>query len=95
MTEIHTATLANTLGGVQRGQSPAQLRERYQNICLAPDPQTARRQHDSMLMQMVPDSSEAPGIQRRPCSRSPSSVTGRFQAGSRPTWSNVLHPGRG
>lgn len=28
------------------------------------------------------------------CSRSPSSATGRFQARSRPTWSNVLHPGR-
>ena len=65
MTTIHTATLANILGGAQRGQSPTQLRERYQNICLAPDPQTARKQYNTMLTQMVPDSSEAPGIKRR------------------------------
>lgn len=49
----------------QRGQSPAQIRERYPNICMAPDPQTARKQYDTMLTQMVPDSSEAPGIKRR------------------------------
>ena len=65
MTTIHMSLLEAARGGVQRGQSSAQIRERYRNICLAPDPKTARDQYDQMLKQMVPDNSEAPGIKER------------------------------
>ncbi len=65
MTTIHTSELEMIVGGVARGQSREQIRERYQNECLSPDPVTARKQYDILVKQMVPDASEAPGIKRR------------------------------
>src|SRR5215831_6291007 len=62
---IELARLATISGGVQRGQSREQINERYKNLCLAPDPKTARQQYDTMIKQMVPDSSEAAGIKHR------------------------------
>ena len=62
---IEHAQLATVSGGVERGQSREQINERYKNLCLAPDPKTARQQFDTMVKQMVPDNSEAPGIKRR------------------------------
>ncbi len=62
MITIETHELAAVCGGAQRGQSRDQIRERYANECLTKD---ARKQYDTMLSQMVPDSSEAPGFKRR------------------------------
>lgn len=64
-TTLEPAQLATIAGGAARGQSREQIDERYRNLCLAPDPKTARQQFDTMVKQMVPDSSEAPGIKRR------------------------------
>jgi len=62
MTTIHMTKLAEVVGGAARGQSREQIAERYKNVCQTPD---ARKQYDTMLTQMVPDSSEAPGFKRR------------------------------
>jgi hypothetical protein len=62
MTKINTTMLAAVTGGAARGQSREQLQERYQNVCMTKD---ARAQYDTMLKQMVPDNSEAPGFKRR------------------------------
>jgi len=64
-TTLDLAQLATISGGAERGQSPEQIRERTKNLCLAPDPKTARQQFDTMVKQMVPNHSEAPGIKRR------------------------------
>jgi hypothetical protein len=61
MTTIETTELASVHGGA-RGQSREQIAERYKNICKTGN---ARAQYDTMLTQMVPDTSEAPGFKRR------------------------------
>jgi hypothetical protein len=62
MTTIDPTMLATVTGGVWSGSSREQMRERYQNVCLTKD---ARAQYDTMLKQMTPDDSEAPGFKRR------------------------------
>lgn len=62
MTTIAIEELGSVSGGVWRGDSREQIRERTQNICRTKD---ARLHYETMLKQMVPDSSEAPGIKRR------------------------------
>jgi hypothetical protein len=59
MTTIATDQLATIAGGVFRTNG---TREAYQNICTGKD---ARAQYETMLKQMVPDKSEAPGFKRR------------------------------
>ena len=62
MMTIDTTQLATVAGGYARGQSPDQIRERRRNLCYGKDVQA---QYQTMLKQMVPDNSEAPGIKRR------------------------------
>lgn len=51
MTTLEIDQLSTITGGV-RGQTPAQIRERKQNLCLSPDPAEARRQYDVMVQHM-------------------------------------------
>lgn len=62
MTTIANDQLSSIAGGVWSGNSPDQKRERYQNICTGKD---ARAHYETMLKQMTPDNSEAPGFKRR------------------------------
>jgi hypothetical protein len=60
MTTIDISFLARVAGG--RSLSSQERTERYKNLCTGPN---ARAHYDTMLTQMTPDSSEAPGIKRR------------------------------
>ena len=59
---IETTLLEAVLGGVWSGNSREQRSERFANECRTPN---ARQHYETMLKQMVPDSSEAPGFKRR------------------------------
>jgi hypothetical protein len=63
-TMISTNDLTSVAGGVTHG-SPASTSARYKEMCLAPDPRTARAQYDWMRAHEIPDASEAPGVKHR------------------------------
>ncbi len=67
---VDVTALAGVSGG--RGQSRAQISERYKMECLTPDAATARKQFDWMAARMIPDkqhptaqSLKTPGFMRR------------------------------
>lgn len=64
MTTISTSDLATVIGGVTHGAAGS-VNAQYKEMCLAPDPKTARDQYDWMVKNKIDDSSEAPGVKHR------------------------------
>ncbi|HEY6038008.1 MAG TPA: hypothetical protein VIV58_27195 [Kofleriaceae bacterium] len=61
---ITSIDLELVLGGVTHGGAGSRSAQ-YKEMCLAPDPGTARAQYDWMRAHEIPDSSEAPGVKHR------------------------------
>lgn len=64
MITITTDDLVAVTGGITK--APAGTRSaQYKEMCLTPDPATARKQYDWMRAHEIPDASEAPGVKHR------------------------------
>jgi len=61
---ISAIDLDLVLGGVTHGGAGSRSAQ-YKEMCMAPDPKTARAQFDWMKAHEIPDSSEAPGVKHR------------------------------
>jgi hypothetical protein len=64
MTTISTIDLTNVSGGVTHGAAGTR-NSQYNEMCLSPNPQTARTQYNWMVAHEIPDASEAPGVKHR------------------------------
>jgi hypothetical protein len=61
---ISTNDLMSVTGGVTHGGAGSTSAQ-YKQMCLTPDPKTARTQYDWMVAHKIPDASEAPGVKHR------------------------------
>ena len=64
MTTLSHRDLNTITGGVTHG-APGTQNERFKEMCMTPDPKTARAQYDWMRAHEIPDRSEAPGVKHR------------------------------
>jgi|HubBroStandDraft_3_1064219.scaffolds.fasta_scaffold573413_1 hypothetical protein len=61
---MKTIDLESVTGGVTSG-GPGSRNAQYKEMCMTPDPKTARAQYDWMKTHEIPDASEAPGVKHR------------------------------
>ncbi len=64
MLAISLDDLTHVTGGITKAPSGTR-NQRYKEMCLTPDPATARKQYEWLKEHQIPDSSEAPGVKRR------------------------------
>jgi len=64
MITLESTALATVTGGLTQGPSGSRNAQ-YREVCLAPDPATARAQYEWMRGHETPDSSEVPGVKHR------------------------------